>query len=722
MSFPVAPARPDSPVDLLDAPARRSAPGFRPPAAGRRAAPAEAGGSRTKGTGGRDPRGPRGPSGVDPRTGIIPGLDGLRGLAILGVIVFHFTPAMLPGGFLGVDVFFVISGFLISTLLMRELAGRGRIDLPRFWLRRARRLVPALVVVVVVSVAAARLIGGDLLVDIGRQTFGALTFTTNWTEIAAGGSYFNATSPVLFVNFWSLAIEEQFYLLWPFGLVLVLALSASTRHRLMVASGLAVTSAALMALLHDPGTDGARVYYGTDTHAFGLMLGAGLAFAWAGPERAWLRTAAWRRWRGAAVTLAALTLLILMRTLGEASTPTFRGGILLACLATVVLIAGLLESPSPWRRLMRLTPLTWLGSRSYGIYLWHWPVLLIAAALVPYAPGTPRASIVLLSCLVLTLVISETSYRVVETPIRRHGFVAPVGSGLRWLATPWQHSRLPRLVAGGLGGVLLLTVVAVLTAPDTSRTQQQIEQAEANLAEADPRTRGAEPAGAGVLLGDPETPEARPGAVPSPGDPLAQAEPSAAAEPAPAETAAGQTPSGEDAVLSWSADKEGLLVPDGEDITAIGDSLVVTSADGLTYRFAGTTYAAKSNRQWKDASAVVEQGLAQGIVRRNVILHFGTNAGVDEEQARAVIEALGPQRQVVLMNLYGASTFVPRSNEILAEIASEHPNVVVGDWNAAATAHPETLQSDRIHPDIEGMHLYARTVAQAFDSLARSQG
>jgi len=710
------------PLGLLDQPPERPAPGWAAPQTVLRAPHPRAGStSIAASTPRRGGRGPRGPRGVDPRPGIIPGLDGLRALAIVGVLVFHFTPSVLPGGFLGVDVFFVISGFLISTLLMRELAARGRIDLPRFWLRRARRLVPAVVIVVVVSVAAARLIGGDLLVAIGRQTFGALTFTTNWTEIAAGGSYFSATSPLLFVNFWSLAIEEQFYLLWPLGLVLLLALTHRTRQRLLVAGGLAVASALLMALLYEPGSDGTRVYYGTDTHAFGLMLGVGLAFAWAAPERAWLRTPEWRRWRGTAVTVAALTLLALMLTLDEASALTFRGGILLACLATVVLIAGLLESGGPWRRLMSGPVLTWLGARSYGIYLWHWPVLLIGAALVPYAPGTARATVMLLTALVLTLLISELSYRVVETPIRRRGFIAPLSACLRWLATPWHQSRLPRLAAGALVAVLLLSVVAVLTAPEKSQTQQQIETAEADLAKASPLALGESPARAGALLGESSAAQPAPSSTPrSAGGAQGAAPPSAkpATQPS-AESSSTVTTAQTPAEWGWTKDDEGLLVPQGGDLTAIGDSLVVTSADGLTYRFPGITYAAKSNRQWKDAAAVVEQALAGGAVRDNVILHFGTNAGVDEDQAQAVLDLLGPQRRVVLMNLYGSSSFIPRSNEIVAEIAAARPNVVVGDWNAAATASPQTLQSDRIHPDIAGMHVYARAVAQAFDSLGR---
>ncbi|UJH70024.1 hypothetical protein [Ornithinimicrobium sp. INDO-MA30-4] len=229
--------------------------------------------------------------------------------------------------------------------------------------------------------------------------------------------------------------------------------------------------------------------------------------------------------------------------------------------------------------------------------------------------------------------------------------------------------------------MLLLTAAALFTAPEKSETQQQIETAEAALAE---QSQGG----------------------PAP----------ATTPPSDATSEQSQQVSTEDAVEAdndagaarddwdYSQDEDGLWVPSGEDITAIGDSLVVTSADGLTYRFPEMNYAAKSNRQWKDALAVVEQADADGVLRDNVILHFGTNAGVDADQTRAVLDALGADRHVVLMNLYGSSSFIPDSNDQLNDIAAKYPNVVIGDWQAAATAQPETLQSDRIHPDIDGMH------------------
>ncbi|MDX5400311.1 MAG: acyltransferase, partial [Actinomycetes bacterium] len=269
----------------------------------------------------------------------IRGLDGLRALAIVAVLVFHLRPASLTGGFLGVDVFFVVSGFLITTLLLREITARGRLNLPAFWKRRARRLVPALALVVVASVSAGLVIGQDLLVGIGRQTLGALTFSSNWLEIAAGSSYFASTSPQLFANFWSLAVEEQFYLFWPVLFALFLALLPTWRTRIAVALGVALASAGAMALLVVPGEDATRVYYGTDTHAFGLLLGVALAFAWA--TESFLDSTAWRRFSPLTGLISLAGLIALMVVLDENQAATFRGGLFAGSLLTAVLIASL---------------------------------------------------------------------------------------------------------------------------------------------------------------------------------------------------------------------------------------------------------------------------------------------------------------------------------------------------------------------------------------------
>jgi peptidoglycan/LPS O-acetylase OafA/YrhL len=171
------------------------------------------------------------------------GLDGLRAIAVTTVIAFHLTPGLLPGGYVGVDVFFVISGFLITTLLLRERADTGRVALRAFWARRARRLLPALALVVLVACTSALVIGGDVLVRIGTQVLGAATFSYNWLGIASETSYFDTTTPELFRNLWSLAVEEQFYLIWPF-VVLVLVLVPWRWARVALVAALAVGSIA----------------------------------------------------------------------------------------------------------------------------------------------------------------------------------------------------------------------------------------------------------------------------------------------------------------------------------------------------------------------------------------------------------------------------------------------------------------------------------------------
>ena len=204
------------------------------------------------------------------------GLDGLRAIAVTTVIAFHFVPGLLPGGYIGVDVFFVISGFLITTLLLRERAETGRIILRKFWLRRARRLLPALALVVLASSTAALVIGGDVLVRIGTQVLGAATFSYNWIGIASNASYFDDTTPELFRNLWSLAVEEQFYLVWPVA-ILLLVLVRRRGIQLAIVAALALGSIAAMVALLSAGAPPTRLYYGTDTHSFGLAIGAGLA-------------------------------------------------------------------------------------------------------------------------------------------------------------------------------------------------------------------------------------------------------------------------------------------------------------------------------------------------------------------------------------------------------------------------------------------------------------
>src|SRR5918992_2342578 len=228
-----------------------------------------------------------GPSGRT--TGVIglpyaPGLDGLRALAVIAVLLYHAELSWLPGGFLGVEVFFVISGYLITALLLTEWWQHGRVDLKRFWIRRARRLLPALYLLLAVTLAYAVLFLPGEVAGLRGDVIAALGYVTNWYLVLGNESYFEAIGrPSLLKHLWSLAVEEQFYLLWPPVLALGLGVGATRwreRRVLLVALAGAAASALLMALLYRPEVDPSRIYFGTDTRATGLLIGAALAFAW----------------------------------------------------------------------------------------------------------------------------------------------------------------------------------------------------------------------------------------------------------------------------------------------------------------------------------------------------------------------------------------------------------------------------------------------------------
>lgn len=649
--------------------------------------------TRTTGATPRSPRPESASAGSDPagrpgrRPGRIRGLDGLRALAVVAVIAYHLYPGTLPGGFLGVDVFFVVSGFLITTLLLREVAEHGRLRLGRFWERRARRLLPALALVVVVSVPIAWWADPDLVVGIGRQVLGAATFSTNWLAITAGSSYFDATQPELFAPFWSLAIEEQFYLVWPVVLVVLLVVCRTPLVRARVAAGGALASALAMAVAFHPGDDPTRVYYGTLTHAFGLLLGASAAFAWAGRDELWPRRA-WVRWvgPGALVGLAALAL-----TMSAQSTIAYRGGIFAASLLALVAVTACTVpadgrdrpdaqdrqdrggdaragSGDGYVRVLEARPLVWIGERSYGLYLWHWPVILVVAAVLGDTPGTSTWWRTALVAVVATTALAWASYRWVETPVRRRG----ARSTFSEARAAVRRGRRPAQVAIAAAAVAVLATAAVVAfGPAQSSAQRSIEAAQRQIAaqEAAARTAAAQK----------------------------EAQKKAAKEEA-------------GALRETDADADDWTV-DAEQVSAYGDSVLSAAAPTLYDHFPGITIDAKPIRKWVDAAPIIEKAADEGTLRPFVVLNFGTNGGFQfkgsTKAVERILDAIGPDRKVVVVTINGISSWVPAANEKLKAMVADRPNVTVADWNAYVHDHAGLLHTDRTHPNMAGVQKYA---------------
>jgi peptidoglycan/LPS O-acetylase OafA/YrhL len=372
-----------------------------------------------------------------------PGLDGLRALAVAAVFLYHARIDWLPGGFLGVDLFFVLSGYLITSLLLVEWDARNRIDLRRFWLRRARRLLPALVLVVLASLILASIFARQDLAHTRSDVVSSLFYYANWHEIIANRSYFNVMgNPSLLGHTWSLGVEEQFYIVWPLLLVPLLVLVGRKRMPMIVIAGIAA-SAALMWILYSPGTDPSRVYYGTDTRAFLLLMGILLALVWPWIER--LRQAVpLLELFGIAALMGTV---LLFRNMQEFNPTFYRGGDLAAAFCFVVLIAAVAHHETGIGRALGVAPLRWVGERSYGIYLWHLPiVLLVAGVNVRSSPAVVVAEAA------VVVAAAALSFRYVEEPIRR-------GRVQRRLS---QYSRRFRLEVLGAAAIGLAAAFAVL--------------------------------------------------------------------------------------------------------------------------------------------------------------------------------------------------------------------------------------------------------------------
>jgi len=372
----------------------------------------------------------------------MPGLDGLRAIAVLGVIAYHLNFSFAPGGLLGVGVFFTLSGYLITDILLGQVE-RGGIRFKAFWLARARRLLPALFLMLIVVLAWVTVFGPQQPADFRWAAASAAAYFNNWWLIFHDVSYFaQFEAPGPLNHLWSLSVEEQFYIVWPFLVLIGVKLipeiraPAGVRPRLGIAIvGLAIASGILMAILYKPGIDPSRVYYGTDTRALELMVGAALATIWPSRHLRGRITPGARRtidWAGVA-GLAVIALMFWRST--EFSPFLYRGGFLVLSLATVLAVAAMAHPATRLGPVVGCRPMRWIGQRSYGIYLWHFPIIVLTTPAGAQGVDLPRATLQVAA----TFAIAALSWTYVENPIR-HGAL-----GRLWRR--WRAGELRRPIS-----------------------------------------------------------------------------------------------------------------------------------------------------------------------------------------------------------------------------------------------------------------------------------
>lgn len=636
-----------------------------------------------------------------PKSRYIPALDGLRTLAVVAVVLYHLNLTWAQGGLLGVTIFFVLSGYLITRLLLNEVAKTGRIDLKSFWIRRIRRLFPAVVTVVVVTCALCTIFNHVMLTKMRPDILPSLLFFNNWWQIAQDISYFNALGdPSPLTHFWSLAIEEQFYLIWPPLLFAMVSMHVSKPNTRRVVLGLAAVSALAMMVLYNPAADPSRVYYGTDTRVFSLLLGAWMAFI---PDRDLapvrlahrlgldrLASAAKRgkldknakgghgeKTDSAAETApaqpsaltrfwsspASIDVLGVVGLVGLAAMVAltngytafqYRGGTLLCSILTLMVIAACVQPQGMVARALSAEPLVWVGKRSYSIYLWHYPLLLLMNP-VANINDTPWWQYILQVLLVVA--VAECSYRFIETPFRKGAFGRTVAEFRDGTTTPanWARAHVP--VCAVCAVVLVVALGGLIFVPETSALSGE---------------------GAEVLNKE----------------------------------AKNTAPTDQQAADDTDKDNDGF--PDGSyDLLMIGDSVSLRAVDSFDGVFPHSHIDAEKGRQFDAGRATFEGYIQQNLAGKIVVFALGTNGLVTDDQIDAIMADAGDKRIVVFVNTRSPQPWVGSTNQAIANAATRYKNVRVIDWYGYSANRNDLFDGDGTHLSTTGVTEYLNLIHDA---------
>lgn len=666
----------------------------------------------------------------------MPGLDGLRALSVLAVIAYHLNISWAPGGLLGVSIFFTLSGYLITDQLISQWQHTRRIDLKDFWVRRIRRLMPAMFFMMAVVVAWLLIFDRSRLEALQGDFISAVLYVNNWWLIFHDVSYFESFGPPSPIgHLWSLAIEEQFYIIWPLLLALALKFVQQRGKILLFILLGALVSALTMAFVYEPGLDPSRVYYGTDTRAFALLAGAALAVVW--PSRN-LSDQVSANSRLLLNSIGGVGLIIMIWTVFNTtgySDFLYYGGLGLFAVLSAVVTAALAHPASLIGNIMGIKPLRWIGMRSYSLYLWHFPVIILTTPAV-HTGGISIGRAIVQIC--LTFLLSSISWRFVEEPIRRG----------TW-RKGWHklNGSLPFKLQYGLIGVSVLVFILLvsvysgglnfakqssndasvivhvpekagsssqpttqpehpITSEQPSPTEKPAQTDESTTSDASSPTTSSQP------VGTKQPDEVQPNVT----NELDKTQPddtrSDGTEPEPTPEDTDQPEETEQPTEQPSKTDSPQIKP-GKGITVIGDSVILDVAPHLEKLLPGIVVDGKVGRQMSQAQEVVDRLKEAGTLQDQVIIELGTNGAFSKKQLRKLLLSLEDVKQVLVVN-----TRVPREwqdtvNATIEQVVGEFSNARVIDWYSASKDKDTFFADDGVHLKVEGAKFYAALLSQA---------
>lgn len=609
----------------------------------------------------------------------ITGFDGIRTLAVIGVILYHLLPTQMRGGYLGVPVFFVVSGYLITDLLRQEWDQNGRIAVKDFYVRRMKRLYPSMVVMLLLSAAYITLFQRNLLNNLRGVVVSSLLYVNNWWQINHGLSYFDRfgnESP--FTHLWSLAVEGQNYLIWPLLFILLMKLVKNRGTIFKIVIGCSLLSALLLAIWYSPGADPTRVYYGTDTRLFSIWMGSALAFIWPSthlkkeiPKKA-------KRVLNLAGGLSFIGLVITFFVLDDHLSFVYYGGMLLVSLLCTILVAVTAHPGASLNRWLTNPLFSYIGKRSYGIYLYQFPVMIFYEAKI----GNVGENVLLhtLIEIVLILLISELSYRFIENPLRKFHYKDTFRTVRNWFSKPVISRQKPWLLPGLL--VSLVALYGIATAPVNYVDAQQ-QQLKENIAA---NKKAAEQTQKNANGSDTE----------STGDNSSKA-----------------TEAEQSVMEKYGLTEAQVKKAEELEITAFGDSVMLDATADLQEIFPKAVVDGDVGRQLYESPELIKALKEKDLLRDTVLIGLGTNGSFTETQFDNLMKEIG-DRKVYWINVrVPTQRWQNEVNSMLEKMAAKYDNMTLIDWYDLSNEHEEWFYEDRVHPNPDGMLQYCTLVSQA---------